>query len=231
MDKARGKLGGNPGLIQKVNRRDNEVVNPHDKPWDKDTRAHAPATQKLEARSSSSKGEAFQESGGGKVVPNLDGLEAKLRAAAGVENSTHPALFDLSPILGLMDAGFDLDEHILPVLRTKAAKGKLGQSWKFYVEAIREAHGERQAIAGGQNASPVKNGHAADEEKPETVRFTDNSEFKMRNVVIAIERFAEDPDSWPIEAFGFPPGSPFCRVPEHLWAHLPAELLAKGAMR
>ncbi len=77
-------------------------------------------------------------------------------------------------------------------------------------------------------ASPVKNGHAPDEEKPEMVRFKDNQEFKLRNVLAQIKRW-EQGGEWHTDIFGFPPGSPFCLVPEELWKHLPAELLAKGA--
>ena len=69
--------------------------------------------------------------------PSLDQLEAELRSAAQLETEPHPGLLDLSPILGLVEAGFELGSEILPVVRAKRRKGV--RSWNYFVEAIREA--------------------------------------------------------------------------------------------
>jgi hypothetical protein len=78
---------------------------------------------------------------------DFDQLEAALRGAAGLVKDPSPALCNLGPIVGLIDAGFSLEWEILPVLRAKAAAGKRGRSWAFYVEAIREAKAGRSAAA------------------------------------------------------------------------------------
>lgn len=70
---------------------------------------------------------------------DLDLVEAKCRTAAGVENSPSPGLFNVAPILALIDEGFDLDRQIIPVLKAKAAAKKFGRSWAFYVDAIRDS--------------------------------------------------------------------------------------------
>ena len=68
-DRENGRSGGNPKLIEG----DNGGVNPHSNPEDKAARGHAPATQKLEARSQ-------------KEEPTLEGSEPEprsLRSPAG----------------------------------------------------------------------------------------------------------------------------------------------------
>lgn len=74
----------------------------------------------------------------------LDGLEAKLRSAAGAENDPSPGLYDTSPISRLMVEGFDLDREIIPVIRARAASmGRPARSWGYYVAPIRESRETR----------------------------------------------------------------------------------------
>lgn len=93
--------------------------------------------------------------------PFLDGLEAKLREAAGpVLNVASPSLLSLAPILGLLRPGqgpaCDLDADVLPSVRALAAKAKPGsvRTWTYFVAAITEARDLRLSGAGGSTLAP-----------------------------------------------------------------------------
>lgn len=88
--------------------------------------------------------------------PQIDSrqLENQLRAAAGLEQSPAPALADLSPILGLIDAGLDLETEILPVIRAKA-KPNIG-SWRFFVQACHDSRASRQSAANGHGHASAR---------------------------------------------------------------------------
>ena len=132
----------------------------------------------------------------------LDELEAKLRSAAGLENDPAPKLMVLAPIIGLLEAGADLDGDILPVLRAKARGGKKGSSWAFYVGAINDAVQARRATGALPIAPKQSSGPTADQW--ETV----------------VARHAEQPAKWAYRTFGPAPGEPGCRAPpEILTAH------------
>lgn len=79
---------------------------------------------------------------------DLDKIEAECRTAAGLEEAAYPGLFNLSPILTLLDRGYDLDRDILPVLRAVAARS--GQtkprSWAFFIPAITEVKNGNEKI-------------------------------------------------------------------------------------
>lgn len=90
------------------------------------------------------------ESGTPRTREGLDRVETLLREAAGLENDPSNGLLDLSPILGLMDAGFLLEQQICPVIRTTMRKQKTTfrpRGWAYFVPAIQEAHGRRQSAA------------------------------------------------------------------------------------
>ena len=84
----------------------------------------------------------------------LDEIERQLREALGPQENPAPSLFDLSPIIGLLDAGYRLAEDILPVIRAKAAKVRGITSWRYFVPAIEQAKRANQAIA-PKPAEPV----------------------------------------------------------------------------
>lgn len=84
---------------------------------------------------------------------DLDALEAELREAAGLENEPSPALLDLSPIVTLLDKGYDLAGDILPKLRAAKARNKRGRAWGYYVPAITEGHAANQAMPEKPKAS------------------------------------------------------------------------------
>lgn len=76
---------------------------------------------------------------------DLDRIESLCRQAAGLENAISPELFNLSPIIALLDAGYSLEGDVLPVLKAKA--GKSARSWKFFVAAIEENRASNKRIA------------------------------------------------------------------------------------
>lgn len=79
----------------------------------------------------------------------VDDLENRLRDAAGYQQSPHPKLQILAPILGLLDQGMSLDEDVLPVIRSKATQLRQhgrpdAVSWEFFRNAIVEHHHARK---------------------------------------------------------------------------------------
>jgi hypothetical protein len=75
----------------------------------------------------------------------LDEIERQLREAAGLVNDPSPGLLDLSPIIGLLDAGYRLAEDVLTIIRSRARPGV--KSWRYFVPAIEQAKAANQAIA------------------------------------------------------------------------------------
>ena len=76
----------------------------------------------------------------------LDKIEVEIREAAGLENDPSPSLLDLSPMLTLLDKGYDFSRDILPSLRAAKAKGRKGSTWRYYVPAIEQAKSANDAI-------------------------------------------------------------------------------------
>lgn len=86
----------------------------------------------------------------------LDALDASLRKAAGLEQSSAPGLISLAPVIGLLDAGHDLELDVLPTVRMLAARAKRPPStWDYFTEAIREASARRRGVAGSGLAPPI----------------------------------------------------------------------------
>ena len=81
---------------------------------------------------------------------DLDRIEAECRQAAGVAQSPSPGFMDLSPILGLLDGGADLETDILPALRSRP-NPKAG-SWKYFVPQIADWRATRQAAANARGS-------------------------------------------------------------------------------
>jgi hypothetical protein len=81
------------------------------------------------------------------LAPNeFDLLESQLREAAGQEENPNIGMKDLSPMIGLIDAGYDLHRDILPKLRASKASGKAPNSWRYYVKGIEESKQANAAI-------------------------------------------------------------------------------------
>lgn len=129
---------------------------------------------------------------------DLDRLEDDLRRAAGLEGATSPGLLDLSPVLGLLEAGYELDSDVLPVIRAKG-HGKV-KSWNYFIEAVREARAARDGVAA--KAAP---------RKPPGDRG--KMEAGWREMM---KRYQASPGSWPPD---HPlPGTAGCPVPAAIQA-------------
>lgn len=82
----------------------------------------------------------------------LDHLEAELRKASGLEDDPNPSLMDLSPIVGLIEAGHSLEVDILPLIRERCASGFKPRSWRYFVSGVQDRAKGRAEIA--QAAKP-----------------------------------------------------------------------------
>jgi uncharacterized protein YdaU (DUF1376 family) len=163
------------------------------------TQCERNANQKLEARSQKeSSVVSDSEPCSGRAA--FDDLETKLRSAAGVESNPSPGLFVLSPILGLIDAGFDLEADILPIIRARSkTMNRPPGSWAYFVAAIQDAKGQRQQAGAVQR------------------KATGPSQDNLRN---GVRLWAEGKMDWPI-AWGPEPGEPGCRVAPDVLARFP----------
>lgn len=77
-------------------------------------------------------------------IAKQDIVEVQLRTATG---PLAPESQDITPILELIDKGYDLAKHILPVVRDRASKAtKRFSSWRYFVAAIEESRATNGAI-------------------------------------------------------------------------------------
>jgi hypothetical protein len=164
------------------------------------------------------KKEAAQPLGKVEVPRDLDVLEAALRAAAGLTEESAPGLFDLSPIIGLLDRGAVLDRDILPVLRAKSKAGKLGRSWKFYVPAIEEAM---------QGAKAHSNGASPSTKRQRLPGTPEDWPVRIQHPPEAVEKLWLS-GAWFLEAWGPRPGEQFCEVPQRFVDEWESRRKAKG---
>jgi hypothetical protein len=68
-------------------------------------------------------------------MSDADEIEGLLLQAAGTRR---PSSADISPILALIEEGYDLDRDILPGIRENTAKaGEAISSWRYFVPAIK----------------------------------------------------------------------------------------------
>jgi hypothetical protein len=92
---------------------------------------------------------------------DFDRLERTCREAAGLENDPSTGLLNLSPIIGWLDAGHDLETDIVPTLRAVAKRGGKGRAWSYYTQAVTDAKTQRSkamngaAITGPAPAKPL----------------------------------------------------------------------------
>lgn len=140
---------------------------------------------------------------------DLDSLTDKLLDAAGDKIQPHGAVV-LAPILGLLDAGCDLDADILPTIRARAAKmARPAGSWSYFVAAIRDAYEARLAAGRGLKRPKPSNivpgqweQHLPPDEQREKWRKT-----------LSVAHLTE---TWKTWLWGPPPGQEGCRVPADL---------------
>ena len=148
----------------------------------------------------------------------LDEIERKCRAAFGVETHPSPGFLVLSPLLGLLDAGFRLEEDILPVLRAKRGLARVS-SWAFFVAPVREAASRRAEAASGGRA----------ERRPGEVAAVSPIDPRDFRAVMAAQGWRQEPDHfdklcrawfrdrrWPIERGPRPGEAGGFVPPEHV---------------
>ena len=135
-------------------------------------------------------------------------IEGLCRQAAGLENHPNPSLNIISPILALIDRGYDLEADILPVMRTKAQVSKKPiHSWGYFLKAIEEQFEANASI----KSKPSGNGGGLPDYHAER-------EAKWRMWL----------SEWFKSGFwspvcGDPPGDPHCEIPPSFVEKIRAE--------
>ncbi|MGN6768499.1 MAG: helix-turn-helix domain-containing protein [Rhizobiaceae bacterium] len=133
---------------------------------------------------------------------DLESLTSKLIDAAGDKIQPHGALV-LAPVLGLLEAGCDLETDILPTIRTLSARLKRpASSWSYFVGAIREAYEARIAAGRGLSQPKARRGWI-EGLSPDEARAKWAKTLSM----------AWSNETWISWLWGPPPGQPGCRVP------------------
>jgi uncharacterized protein YdaU (DUF1376 family) len=143
--------------------------------------------------------------------PALDDrtLEAALREAAGLIDDPSPNLFVVGPVHALIGEGYDLERHILPVVRSLKAQGKRWSNWRYIVPAVRE-----------QNAAP------ASPDKAQAAAPVD--EAKIRRGMISMAKGYLIDDRWS-DSWGPRRGETGCRIPAEIWSEAEAIVSAEKA--
>jgi uncharacterized protein YdaU (DUF1376 family) len=124
-------------------------------------------------------------------------LEAALREAAGLVDDPSPNLFVVGPVHALIGEGYDLDRHILPVVRSLKSQGKRWSNWRYIVPAVRE-----------QNAAP------ASPDKAQAPAPADPA--KIRRGMLSMAKGCLLEDRWS-DSWGPRRSEDGCRIPEDVW--------------
>lgn len=131
----------------------------------------------------------------------FDGLLDQLLEAAGISgfrDEKSPQLMNLAPIIGLIEAGFDLHADILPAIREKCANGFRPRSWSYFVEIVRERAGVRREAASIPKTSAAQ-----------AVRDWPDDKWQR------ILNYSRNRGEW-LNTYGPPPFADGCLVPAHL---------------
>lgn len=108
------------------------------------------------------------------IAVSLDALEGELRKAAGLGDDPSPSLLNPSPMIALIEKGYDLARDILPKLREMAAAGKRGSTWLYYVKAIEGGKRVNDAIKpNGTSNEPDRRVSTAERAAASMVRVLD----------------------------------------------------------
>jgi hypothetical protein len=134
--------------------------------------------------------------------PALDDrtLEAALREASGLENDPSPNLHVVGPIHALIGEGYDLEKHILPVLKSLRRRGKRWSNWQYVVPAVRERNAAPAAMPGQAPPSPDKPVDPDLKRKGQLSRAKDHLRDGRWSANLGPRR-----------------GEPGCRIPEEIW--------------
>src|ERR1700728_759513 len=135
----------------------------------------------------------------GKAKYDFDLIEKLCREAGGLGEDPSPSWFNLAPIIGLLDAGYDLEDEIIPPIRAVARTGRRGRSWAYYVTPIMEAKKQRTGTTNG-----AANGHT----EPTKPLTPEQREDIDRRLVLLWKKTG----IW--HGSGADPHSPMCRIPK-----------------
>lgn len=202
-----GKQGGNPTLSG--NTRNSPRDNPPDKGQVKPQEPYAICQEPERENTAQPEQEAARQMPSGAVAAlrwakdEIDRIEAECRKAAEI-GGLSPCWLECSAIIGLMEAGYDLERDILPQIRSQTQRlGKPAGSPNYYVKGIREAADRRREIA----AVPKPSGGASDDEwRKRMERWRDSGKWSEAR-------------SW-----GAPPGQAGCVVPDRILLEFPVPL-------
>lgn len=98
------------------------------------------------------------------------GLEIKLREAAGWQNEPHPGLFVTGPIETLIANGADLEQDVLPIIRGRAARVRRPNGWNYFIGPIQDAVEARRSAGTGPPSRPSGNVNAFPQKSFEELR-------------------------------------------------------------
>lgn len=192
-----GKNGGNPTL------RNYKENSPSVKGSDKGGLKGEVKPHKPIANSQIPEDASLRSASAPRGRPELDELERRCREAADLVNEASPALLDLSPIVTLLDRGWDLETDLLPILRAAAARGKRGRTWSYYVPAIEDSRARNATIAA----------------KPHKPSITPDDGWRNK-----VRQYLET-GFW-LADWGGPPGGRHCEVPKAILAEFETQLAA-----
>jgi uncharacterized protein YdaU (DUF1376 family) len=157
--------------------------------------------------------------------PEIDAMQVRLFEAAPelrAQAASAPGLLDLSAIIRMLDAGYDLDQDVLPAIAAYMARPRrqLPRAWGFFEAIIRE-HRERRPAA----AAPVAEVDAMMPRPPGgpwvfqklagLAMWRHPSELSTVHWEVHL-RNAQRAGKWPEDELGPEPGQPGCMVPEWL---------------
>jgi len=140
---------------------------------------------------------------------DFDALSEKLIKAAGDKIQPHGTIV-LAPILGLIEAGCDLETDILPTIRAVSQRlRRPAGSWAYFVAPIREAYEAR--IAAGRGLSKPRPSNVIPGQWEQGLSPDEQREKWAKTL-----RIAHLTETWKTWLWGPPPGAPDCRVPADL---------------
>lgn len=178
-----GKNGGNPSLGKQttIPASDNLEDKGDDKPQKPDTRyqkEQKPLAQHLDSAR----------------VPDVND---RLLEAAGIRGNLNTALAFAGPIFSLIDAGYSLEQDILPALRSKPKPDARG--WSYFVPQIEEFRKRRLGALERTTPDPL----------------TKLAAWPLERWQVVVDQFKAT-NEWQRQTYGPRPGEPGCLVPTSL---------------
>ncbi|MEW9304525.1 HNH endonuclease [Labrys neptuniae] len=140
----------------------------------------------------------------------LEDLEIRCREAAGIEKDPSPGLLVIGPIADLIEAGWSLERHVLPALRSAKAAGRKGKTWAYYAKIITD----------GATTPPKAEPPPQEAAKPELTE---------RHLIQMACRYIERGNDWPFNSPG--PGTPGTKITPEILERARAEVAAERQRR